>query len=205
MNWIKTKLLTNSKLLRYGAGLIVSLLMGWGAVKADNKEAAIGATTTLLTIAASAYAESKKDSDAKKVQKDRGLKPDGWIGPVSRENLTGVRPKVKPRGGNPKFGLIALALLPAFMFGGCAGKTYQYTSANGWNWGRTGGDITPRIHETAIAAKIVWTPVVLVGGVVTWIPVIAVAGVNANMRPDWGAIAVWPIYLTHGLWVLPME
>ena len=87
-----TFLLTKTKFLRYGAGLVISLLMGWGAVKAEDKEKATEAVTVLAVVVTSALIERKKDNDAKETQRDNGLRPDGWIGPVSRKVL-------KPRGG----------------------------------------------------------------------------------------------------------
>jgi len=82
-----TFLLTKTKLLRYGAGMLISLLMGWGAVKAEDKEKATEAATVLAVVVTSALIEKKKEDDAKKSQRDNGLKDDGWIGPVSRERL----------------------------------------------------------------------------------------------------------------------
>jgi hypothetical protein len=67
-------------------------------------------------------------------------------------------------------------------------------------------DITPNVPETAVAMKIVWTPVVFTGGVVTWVPVTIVAGLSASeiTTPDWPNIIGWPFYVTTLLWRMPL-
>lgn len=106
MKTILTLLLTKTKLLRYGAGLVISLLMGWGAVKAEDKEKATDAATVLAVVVTSALIEKKKEDDAKKAQRDHGLTADGWIGPVSREALAqrpiAAKPVAGARGGLSK-------------------------------------------------------------------------------------------------------
>ena len=98
MKKVLTFLLTKTKLLRYGAGLLISLLMGWGAVKAEDKEKATEAATVLAVCVASALIEKKKEDDAKETQRDHGLEADGWIGPVSRRAIA-QRTASNARGG----------------------------------------------------------------------------------------------------------
>jgi murein L,D-transpeptidase YcbB/YkuD len=103
MKPLLTFLLTKTKLLRYGAGLLISCLIGWGAVKTEDKEKATEAATVLAVVIASALIEKRKEDDAKQVQRENGLKADGWIGPVSREKLhphtIAARPTAGARGG----------------------------------------------------------------------------------------------------------
>jgi hypothetical protein len=83
-------ILTKTGLVRYLVGIAASLLIGWGALKSENQEAAIASGTTLVTLIATALIERKKDGDTKKAQADIGAKPDGWFGPQSRASIPGA-------------------------------------------------------------------------------------------------------------------
>lgn len=102
MKTVLSYLLTKTKLLRYGSGFIISLLMGWGAVKAQDQERATEAATVLAVVVTSALIEKKKEDDAKEAQRDHDLTADGWIGPVSRRKLAqrtvAARPVAVARG-----------------------------------------------------------------------------------------------------------
>lgn len=88
MKTIAAFLLTKTGILRYLIGIAASALIGWGALKTENKEAAIGAGTTLVTLVATALIEKKKDDDTKALQEDVGAKPDGWAGPQTRKTVS---------------------------------------------------------------------------------------------------------------------
>lgn len=113
-----TFLLTKTKLVTYVAGILASLLISWGALKSENKEAAAGAITTLVTLIVSAVRESKKDEGVKVIQQRKGLKVDGWAGPVTQEKVapSPFKPARGRHGGRPVSIIVAL-LVPAFLMG----------------------------------------------------------------------------------------
>lgn len=87
MNRLFSFILTKTKLLRLVAFLIVGWLVGAGFITEGDKSQVAEALLIVLTGIASFAIEAKKDTDAAKAQKEIGAKPDGWIGPKTRQEI----------------------------------------------------------------------------------------------------------------------
>ena len=120
MNWLKNKLLTSSKFLRLLAILLVGFLINWGVVSESDKPKVVETVTLILVGAGGLLIEKKKEEGVKVIQRRRGLKQDGWAGPVTQEDVAPApfREPVRTQ-GRGRAGMFLLFLLPAFWLTGC--------------------------------------------------------------------------------------
>jgi hypothetical protein len=122
-------LLTKTGALRWLAKTVAGLLSSWGVIGENNIALVSGAVLGILTAIVDQLIEGKKASDAAKLQAGYGLKPDGWIGPVSRATIPGgeYNPDAEVRRAEPvrtqgrgRLGLLLVLLIPALWLTGCA-------------------------------------------------------------------------------------
>jgi hypothetical protein len=94
MNAFVAWILTSSRFLRWLVNLTAGSLAGWGVVAEDDTSIVAGALLAIVNAVLTQVLETKKDEDAKEVQRELGTQCDGWAGP---ETLRAAKRRTGPR------------------------------------------------------------------------------------------------------------